>query len=223
MPDVVFANAFLGPWVTHAVITAVHGENGLPIFTVSDPLFVRSVPAAGDIDGDGVVEIIAIHENGQQLVALENTGAVKWLSDALPAPSFNLADSIGIADLDQDGWPEIFVGASVFDRFGSLLWQGTAGVGSGEAGLMLRSNAVDLVPSSPGLELLAGHTAYRPGGGIVWNNTSRDGGSGPRGATGRRKTQKCGPLQVLLPRSGRFSRSGGTSESCRHGRGLQIT
>lgn len=59
----------------------------------------RSI-AAGDLDGDGLNEIVVCTKDGR-LRAYENDGTVKWLSPARACfmPS--------IADLDQDGLPEV--------------------------------------------------------------------------------------------------------------------
>jgi len=77
-------------------------------------------------------------------------------------------DTIGIADLNQDGSPEIFVGATVVDADGLFLWHGSAGQGAGPRGRT--AVAADIDPSRPGLELLAGHTLYTADGSIVWDS-----------------------------------------------------
>src|SRR5438046_1693594 len=87
-----------------------------------------------------------------------------------------LALSDETADLDQDGSPELFVGATVWDRNGRFLWQGQFGTGTDTYyGFISICHAVELVASSPGLELLCGHTAYAADGSVVWNNALSDG------------------------------------------------
>jgi hypothetical protein len=166
-PDVVFLHDKLGK----AVITAVDGRTGDDLFTISEPKVYASL-AAGDIDNDGIVELISIvfptFPNPQlQLVAFEHTGELKWVSEPAPATPGELYWEIGIADLDQDGASEIFAGSNVFNADGTLRWIGTEGRGNPSYGV---ANAVDLVPENPGLELLAGRTVYGADGHIIWNN-----------------------------------------------------
>jgi len=161
-PDVIFTHCDV---FSVCEITAVDGATGAEHFTISSP-GVLSGLGAGDIDGDGIVEILAIQAPfGTEVVAFEHTGALKWTSATLALGGGNLS-AIQIADLDQDGSPEIYVGATVFSADGSFRWQGTEGQG----GVGQVSNAVDVVPSIPGLEVLAGRTAYDESGAIVWNH-----------------------------------------------------
>ena len=114
-------------------LTAVHGNDGSVAFSVNafqnttTPqiiLSTRTELAAGDIDGDGFPEIIAVDGfDGsnpatdifeRQLIAFEHDGTYKWTSqDVVDDP---LIDSGGhftkplIADINGDGTPEIVVG-----------------------------------------------------------------------------------------------------------------
>ncbi|MFC2173152.1 FG-GAP-like repeat-containing protein [Acidobacteriota bacterium] len=154
------------------ILTAVDGLTGADLFDFEIPVkLYLSGMAAGDIDNDGIVEIIAVHLDKERLVAFEHTGSVKWTSDPFLDPAAFLNDLPGIADLDQDGIPEIYVGATVIDADGSLVWQGAAGTGNPGWVNLAISNAADLAPHVPGLELLAGNTLYDAAGGIVWENT----------------------------------------------------
>ncbi len=84
--------------------------------------------AAGDITGDGYPEVIApiwdydaIGPMG--LAAVDANGEVLWVSDAVDP------DDIGfwwggpsLADLNQDGNPEIVIGSAIYNNDGQLLW-----------------------------------------------------------------------------------------------------
>ncbi|MCB9749205.1 MAG: VCBS repeat-containing protein [Myxococcales bacterium] len=77
------------------------------------------VPAIGDLDGDGLPEIVAVTTPGQ-LMALAHDGAIKWQVAAPWAAS--MSPAIALADLDADGDVEIIIGSSVADHQGALLW-----------------------------------------------------------------------------------------------------
>jgi RHS repeat-associated protein len=169
-------------------IKAVSGDDGRELFTAGGPNLVSpwSELAAGDIDGDGLQEIVAVHSDGNHLIAFEHTGEVKWISDASQMPRFNLGGSfviggaVSLANLDGQGLPEIVVGSSVFNADGRLLGDGRA-LGGTTAGTGLRSAIpaiadidLDGVP-----EIVAGPTAYRLSGGAltkVWQRSDRSDG-----------------------------------------------
>jgi hypothetical protein len=71
----------------------------------------RGVPAVGDLDGDGRAEIVANFTAGflpgaaGAIVALEGDGTERWrVADA----SLGFATGLTLADVDEDGHPEIF-------------------------------------------------------------------------------------------------------------------
>ncbi len=113
--------------------------------------------AAGDIDLDGLPEIVAFHESGR-LMVVDHDGAFKWFAD----------ENVGgrgaaIADLDSDGIPEIVVRATVFDNTGQVVWQGnTNGTLTSVADINLDGLA----------EVVTGGTAYRNDGTLLWNTIS---------------------------------------------------
>jgi hypothetical protein len=137
--------------------------------------------AVGDIDNDGRAEIIAL-DRSNRVVALEDDLTVKWTSPALPALAGALTPATygapAIADLDGDGNPEVFVGATVFDNLGRLRWSGTAGRGYSQrtagGGYSLGAIAADLDLDGR-QELIAGNTAYRADGSILWQASVPDG------------------------------------------------
>lgn len=146
--------------------SAIDGATGTTHFSITDPALKSAELAAADIDGDGIVEVIAAHANDQQLVAFEHTGEVKWLSELFsPAPPFTTRnDPIGIADLDQDGVPEIYTSTRVFKADGRIAWQQPTGTTGHNT-----SNAVDVDPTIPGLEILAGPRGFSADGTELWN------------------------------------------------------
>ena len=167
-------------------IKAISGDDGHELFTAGSPGMVSpwSELAAGDIDGSGSPTILAVHSDGNHLIAFDRTGAVKWISDPNPMPQFLLGErsilvggAVSIANLTGSGRPHIIVGSSVFDADGKLIGDGrslggsTAGIGRRSAISAIGDVDLDGVP-----EIVAGPTAYRLVNGQltkVWQRTDR--------------------------------------------------
>ena len=147
-------------------ITALDGVTGTAHFTISDPELRFGELAVGDLDGDGVVEIVMSHRNDQQLVAFDNRGVVKWLSDMYPTapPLTTRNDPVGIADLDQDGSPEVFAATRVFRADGRLWWREPV-VRNGPN----LAVAADIDDTRAGMELLYGGRALTADGTPLWD------------------------------------------------------
>ncbi|MBI5184179.1 MAG: VCBS repeat-containing protein [Nitrospinae bacterium] len=166
IPDVIF-NSYNSNYQTNGVLRAVSGADGREIFTAAGYTTIPGVsPAVGDIDGDGLPEIIVMKTAGwypssAQMLAFEHDGTLKWeTTKYIPTTWYG---SPAIADLNGDGQPEIIVGATVIDSKGAVLWKG----GGGTA--VYTSLAADLdLDGTP--EVVAGNTAYRANGTIFWRN-----------------------------------------------------
>ncbi|MEX1364566.1 MAG: VCBS repeat-containing protein [Nannocystaceae bacterium] len=156
-PDIVvqaFADyaTFLGAiYVLDGATGAVHWS--------SEPIIDASFsPALGDIDGDGLPEIIAVAHGAQTLVAFEHDGTMKWQSDQ-PWPDFGYS-ALAIADLDGDGSPEILADNLVYDAQGQrqLTLAETTITGWGNA-----TTAADL-DGDGDLEIVLGRSAFHHDG-----------------------------------------------------------
>lgn len=124
--------------------------------------------AAGDLDGDGSVDLVATLRSGGT-IAFERDGHVKWYQPNHPGAGEHLAGTQpAIADLDADGAPEVIQGRVVLNGAdGSHKWTGTAGIGTnGFLGPVSVASDVDLDGK---LELLAGGTLYRANGDLGWS------------------------------------------------------
>ncbi|HYO55353.1 VCBS repeat-containing protein, partial [Archangium sp.] len=114
-PDIVFST-FDGDFYNNAykngldgnangVLRAISGNNGQELWAVEGAAY-RVKPAAsiaaGDIDGDGAVELCGIPENGRGIICFENDGTFKFRS-APDAYDYNEWGGPSLADLDGDG------------------------------------------------------------------------------------------------------------------------
>ncbi len=128
VPDVVF-NSFEGwNFKTNGVLRAISGTDGSDLWAVTDPaLRTRGAAsvAAGDIDGDGQVELCTVPESALGIICFEHTGAFKFRADG---PRLDWG-GVSLADLDGDGTVEILAGNHVYDSAGALKWVGSDGVG----------------------------------------------------------------------------------------------
>jgi hypothetical protein len=137
-------------------IYLLDGRDGHVVRRFDTPVDFTITPAIGDIDGDGLMELVTLG-NDRAFMAFEHDGTVKWIGPAsLPGDVFGAA--IVLADLDEDGDVEIISAGTVVDHTGQHVW--TAPVAAGTASA---TTAVNL-DGQPGLEVVMGHAAYHADG-----------------------------------------------------------
>jgi hypothetical protein len=198
-PNIVFVSADVGPIqcagggntepdgttrCQRGRLRMLDGRTGQDIWALQAPEpgslgFAGSSVALGDVDGDGSVDIVAM--TGEGKVALVSAdGQVKRISDKpidqSPTGNFGWGGGVALGDMDGDGHPEIAFGRCLYDTRNNaitLLWCGSGGNGGGNGRQL--SFFVDLTGDGK-LELLAGHTAYRYDGSVLW--TASAGGNG---------------------------------------------
>ncbi|HAJ91996.1 MAG TPA: hypothetical protein DCO71_05170, partial [Gammaproteobacteria bacterium] len=167
-PSVIFHSYAGGNYRSNGVLRALSGKDGRELWTVTDVAY-RTNPegsiAVADIDGDGIIEIIA-PKNGGGIIVFEHTGAYKWQS-AVPRAVF--WGGASISDLDGDGTPEIVVGNTALNADGSLRWQGVGFAGNNGLGPLsvVADINLDGIP-----EVVAGAAAYSSDGQRLWQNSS---------------------------------------------------
>lgn len=169
------------------VLRMLDGRTGAEIWSLDKASaasagFAGLSTAIGDIDGDGAMDVLAVTAEGL-LVMIDSKGNVVRTSD-LPIPgytngTFGWGGGLAIADMDHDGAPEVAYAATVFSTKNGALklaWTGTGAIGGGSVYQAL-STFADLDGAPDGnLELLAGRTAYKADGTILWDRTGIEDG-----------------------------------------------
>ncbi|MEQ1500980.1 MAG: FG-GAP-like repeat-containing protein [Myxococcota bacterium] len=168
VPDIVFVAFEDRFYADGGALTAIRGDDGTTLWSVTDPGGVHprgtGGVAVGDLDGDGRPEIVVPALEG--LLCVDADGAFEWLApvaidgSAMPA----------IGDLEGDGFAEVIVGSTVFEHDGAVRWTGADGTG----GLHPASFPVD-VDGDGRLEVVAGNTVYESDGAIRRSDGQKDG------------------------------------------------
>jgi hypothetical protein len=128
-------------------------------------------PALGDVDGDGLPEVIAENADGH-LVAYDNHGHVKWTAPQAEIHRQSISDycgAIAIYDLNGDGKPEILDAFEVSDNMGNHLWNYDESMWglAGETYYCPAPTAADL--DADGLpEVIFGNAALHHDGSVYW-------------------------------------------------------
>lgn len=126
-PDVLVVSVGAIP-IGAGSVYVLDGETGAEHTRFSTQVEASTTPAVGDIDGDGVVEVVAHQPSGlgggAGLVAFEHDGTVKWTSGP---DGMQSVGAIALADLDADGDVEIISGTTVFDHEGTTVFTAPLG------------------------------------------------------------------------------------------------
>jgi len=156
VPDVVVV-----AWSTLGAPGHIHvldGETGTLHYTIPEPVGFATTPALGDIDGDGLPEIVTADLSGN-LVAFEHDGTLAWTGSNFAGAYIG---ALALADMDNDGDVEILGGNQLFDHHGTLLWTAPQPAGANSA-----TTAADL-DGDGDLELVLGHAAFHHDGSLAW-------------------------------------------------------
>ncbi len=105
-----------------ARIYVLDGATGSVHYQIAGSFARASTPAIGDIDGDGIPEIVVQSSagscTGSGLAVYEHDGTLKW-----EKPSLGLSGehAIALADVDNDGDVEILISNRVVDHLGNVV------------------------------------------------------------------------------------------------------
>lgn len=190
-PEVISTNSEEG-WLyildgrTGATLDRVRIKNGQ----------VFGYPAVGDVDGDGFGEIFTIDLNGN-IKVYEHDLTLKW---SATSTFTGFGRPLALADFNQDGKAELYSVNEVWDaETGTLLIKGSHGssiyasANNWYTELNAVPVAIDIISSSPGLELVVGHIIYNVNitntGGTAGNSLTEamnmdDAGNKPAGYAG---------------------------------------
>jgi len=186
VPDVVFitfnttgpANQPLQHQLQAGIVRAVDGATGAELWS-ADGVQRQVAPAgnvaAADLDGDGVPEIVTERWTGGVL-ALRADGSLYWqCTGAACSPITSFWGGVAIADLDGGG-PEVIRGGCVIEgTSGAVRFCANSNQGHGSNGVGGLAVVADL--ENDGVqEVIAGRTAYRSDGTVVWDFPTRSDG-----------------------------------------------
>jgi hypothetical protein len=170
----------------NGVLRMVDGRTGTDVWSLAKASstslgFMAGLSVAtGDVDGDGLMDIVAMTAEGY-IVVVDHTGTVKYTSD-FPYGTINAntgwGGGLAIADINLDGWPEIAYADTVWTMSGGALkraWVGGKGTGGTTDQALSAFSDVDQA-NDGNLELVAGNTAYKSNGQVLWQNTNVNNG-----------------------------------------------
>jgi hypothetical protein len=144
-------------------IVVLDGATGVEHFRIDEPVVPFSTPALGDIDGDGLIEIVALLGPSITIGAWNNDGSKLWEQPFEPPRSlFENAASIALADIDHDGDVEIATRNVLLDHEGETLWV------ADEPPLMWSATTIADLDGMGDQEILMGNVAYRSDGTEYW-------------------------------------------------------
>jgi hypothetical protein len=144
-----------------ANIYVLDGATGSQHYMISGPFARASTPAIGDIDNDGLPEIVVQNGGGScsgtGLAVYEHDGSLKWQN------SYGLSGehAIALADLDNSGDVEIMINRSVVDHTGQLVF--AASDNAGDSFHWTTTTAADLDDDGD-LEVVLGRSAWHHDG-----------------------------------------------------------
>lgn len=128
VPDVIVQTIAPEIHPSSAHLRALDGRTGQAHWTVTEPahaVYAYTAPAAGDVDGDGRPEIVAIGGRAEDMragsvwraLAFRGDGSLLWESapNAVGAGDARVDPGVTLADVDADGRVEVLAGGAILD------------------------------------------------------------------------------------------------------------
>jgi hypothetical protein len=160
VPEILFNSYHASTYTSDGILRAIRGDTGAKVWTLGDMAYrtdPSAHPAVGDIDLDGVPEVI-VPGAGNNLYAIAADGSPLWVSDNYNF-SGNKSGAPALANFDGQGGVEIAFGRAVYDNGGSIAWQAGSGA-TGTTGSFGPLACVADLDADGRPELIAGGTAY---------------------------------------------------------------
>ncbi len=148
-----------------SVPTFIDGATGLWLAELPD-IVVKAGgnPAYADLDGDGRHDILAFLPD-LSVIAFKTDGTVLWTSSATASTaSWGASVSLGVADFEGDGVPEILAGGTVLNADGSVRWQSAHPIPGGFDSPFY----VDPIGNGEGLVVM-GNDVHAESGALLWS------------------------------------------------------
>lgn len=169
-PDIIVTvTAFPAP----GHIYVLDGATGTLHFMIPTAVTWSINPAIGDIDSDGIPEIVAAVGEGfggpSSAIAFEHDGTVKWQSPA--SIMHSQGGAITLADLDNDGDVEILLDRLILDHLGNTV----ATLAENSFAENFTTVAADL-DGDGDLEVVIGPNAYHHDGSPLFTNPGLENG-----------------------------------------------
>jgi hypothetical protein len=175
VPDILACAFTGGGYGSAGVLRALSGDGSgehWAIQTVgSASVFGGASIAVGDIDGDGLPEIVTMDTDGVP-VCISHDGQYEWTGNG---PGGMNGASPAIADLDQDGTAEIVIGHRIWSHLGDVEGEGAYGTGTNYTEYWYCSSAVADVDADGVLDVVVGNAVYDIHGNALWANGQSDG------------------------------------------------
>jgi hypothetical protein len=167
IPDIVITNM-------SGNTQALSGDDGSYLWYAGNNGYEPSTPAIGDLDGDGLPEVVAAGSGG--ITAFHGaSGNMKWHSYDMPIGASLECGAVGIYDLEGDGLAEVVIGNLILHGAdGAVKGRGQYGAGSGHAWGAAMGVAADIDRDGV-LEVVTGNAAYGPDGQAEWTRPYPDG------------------------------------------------
>ena len=164
IPDIVFSSFSGGGYTSAGALSAISGSDGSMLWSTTGTSGVAPYGSSGlaAANIDGVSPYIYATTTGG-IGCFDSEGNLLWNTPLSPFSSHGIGHP-AIADLEDDGVPEVIFGPHVLSAIdGTLLWTGEAGNGN------FTSFAADL--DDDGIqEVIAGHTVYEHNGVVRWTS-----------------------------------------------------
>ncbi len=161
-------------------LRAINGSDGQELWVYTDrKVSGASSPALGDLDNDGVPEIVAYSwrdiargaPNNSGLVALDNNGNELWNNTDVNRGGHYEMGSPAIADIDPNTpGNEIATCFWLVDAQGNTLWDNWGNLPNGYTARGFCAPAVADIDGDGLMEIVIGARAYNHDGSILWDN-----------------------------------------------------